>query len=149
MSIWERWTDWILTGHRHPDEILMVSLVFPGEYWNISLRHAANFITHSFIIAPSYTYMQIVRSCYVALDLPATYIVLIVLCTFLYCLILNHSSVSIWTGLQAGRGKRFLSSPKCADQLCGPCNLLHNGYMWFFPWGWSSWGMELITLTFT
>jgi len=46
--------------------------------------------------------MQIAGSCYVTYDQTATYIILLVLFTFLYCLILNCGSVSVWTWLQAG-----------------------------------------------
>jgi len=46
--------------------------------------------------------MQTVGSCCVTHDQTATYKVLLVLFTFLYRLILNCSSVSVWTWLQAG-----------------------------------------------
>jgi len=38
----------------------------------------------------------------------------------------------IW-GSNPSKGKRFMSSPKCADWLWGPLTLLFNGYQGSFP----------------
>jgi hypothetical protein len=35
----------------------------------------------------------------------------------------------------SNRDKRFFSSPQHLDHLCGPSNLLHNGYWGLFPGG--------------
>jgi len=38
----------------------------------------------------------------------------------------------IW-GSNPSKGKRFVSSPKCADWLWDPLTLLFNGYQGIFP----------------
>jgi len=48
----------------------------------------------------------------------------------------NYSSIP-------SRNKRFFSSPKHPNQLWRPASLLITGYLEFFPWGSSEWGVKL------
>jgi hypothetical protein len=48
-------------------------------------------------------------------------------------------------GVRVPVGSRIFSSPRSPDLLCGPPNLLFNGYRGLFPWGLSGRGVKLTT----
>jgi hypothetical protein len=49
-------------------------------------------------------------------------------------------------GVRIPAGESDFPLPKSPTQVCSPPSLLFNCYQWFFPWGYSRWGMKLITL---